>query len=123
MTPTRGLRFDNAGLVGEITLRECDGGHTWPCYISSLICKTALRRWCSPALRSSVDEVTDRKSSTGLVVIDPYNDFISEGGLVWERLKGVAEANGCVPHMSQVLEATRDAGIQVFYALDRKSVV
>jgi ureidoacrylate peracid hydrolase len=30
-------------------------------------------------------------SSTGLVVIDPYNDFISEGGMVWERLKGVAD--------------------------------
>ena len=61
-----------------------------------------------------------RKSITGLVVIDPYNDFISEGGLVWERLKGVAEANGCVPHMSRVLEAARDAGIQVFYALHRR---
>jgi len=61
-----------------------------------------------------------RKSITGLVVIDPYNDFISEGGLVWERLKGVAEANGCVPHMSRVLGAARDAGIQVFYALHRR---
>ena len=25
---------------------------------------------------------------TGLLVIDPYNDFISEGGKVWDRLKG-----------------------------------
>lgn len=38
---------------------------------------------------------------TGLLVIDPYNDFISEGGKVWDRLKGVAEANGCIPHMKQ----------------------
>jgi ureidoacrylate peracid hydrolase len=60
------------------------------------------------------------RSSTGLVVIDPYNDFISEGGKVWDRLKGVAEANGCVPHMSQVLEATRAARIQVFYALHHR---
>ena len=60
------------------------------------------------------------KDITALVVIDPYNDFISEGGKVWDRLKGVAEANGCVPHMSQVLEATRDAGIQVFYALHHR---
>src|ERR1700731_1373393 len=29
----------------------------------------------------------------GLLVIDPYNDFISEGGKVWDRLKPVAEAN------------------------------
>ena len=27
---------------------------------------------------------------TGLLVIDPYNDFISEGGKVWDRLRGVA---------------------------------
>ncbi|OBK41677.1 isochorismatase [Mycobacterium sp. 1245111.1] len=61
-----------------------------------------------------------RRSITGLVVIDPYNDFISEGGKVWDRLKGVAEANGCVRNMSQVLQAARDAGIQVFYALHHR---
>src|SRR5580765_7849377 len=31
---------------------------------------------------------------TALLVIDPYNDFISEGGKVWDRLKGVAELIG-----------------------------
>jgi len=61
-----------------------------------------------------------RGRSTGLVVIDPYNDFISEGGKVWDRLKEVAEANGCVRNMSQVLEAARNADIQVFYALHRQ---
>jgi hypothetical protein len=33
---------------------------------------------------------------TALLVIDPYNDFISEGGKVWDRLKTVAEANNCL---------------------------
>ena len=61
-----------------------------------------------------------RKSMTGLVVIDPYNDFISEGGKVWDRLKPVAEANGCIQHMSEVLESARNAGIQVFYALHHR---
>jgi hypothetical protein len=42
-------------------------------------------------------------------VIDPYNDFICEGGKVWDRLKGVADANKCVPHMMQVLNAARTA--------------
>ena len=64
--------------------------------------------------------VTYEKDITGLVVIDPYNDFISEGGKVWDRLKGVAEANGCVPHMVEVLEAARRAEIRVFYALHRR---
>lgn len=61
-----------------------------------------------------------RGTATGLIVIDPYNDFISEGGKVWDRLKGIAEANGCVQHMSQVLEAARSAEIQVFYALHHR---
>jgi len=64
--------------------------------------------------------VTYRSDLTGLVVIDPYNDFISEGGKVWDRLKGVAEANQCVPHMRQVLDAARESDIRVFYALHRR---
>ena len=54
------------------------------------------------------------------MVIDPYNDFISEGGKVWDRLKAVAEANQCVPHMKQVLDAARKAELRVFYALHRR---
>jgi ureidoacrylate peracid hydrolase len=62
----------------------------------------------------------DDKDITGLLVIDPYNDFISEGGKVWDRLKGVAEANDCVAHMTEVLDTARDAGIRVFYALHHR---
>ena len=38
-------------------------------------------------------KVTHDKQLTALLVIDPDNDFISEGGKVWDRVKGVAEAN------------------------------
>jgi ureidoacrylate peracid hydrolase len=43
--------------------------------------------------------VTYDKPLTALLVIDPYNDFMSEGGQVWDRLKAVAEAkrNASVP--------------------------
>ncbi|BBX63979.1 isochorismatase [Mycobacterium saskatchewanense] len=60
------------------------------------------------------------KDSTGLLVIDPYNDFISPGGKVWDRLKGVIEANDCVAHMKRVLDAARRAEIRAFYALHRR---
>jgi ureidoacrylate peracid hydrolase len=60
------------------------------------------------------------KQITALLVIDPYNDFISEGGRVWDRLKGVAEARRCIPHMQQVLHASRQAGLRVFYALHHR---
>ena len=60
------------------------------------------------------------KEITALLVIDPYNDFISEGGKIWDRIRAVAEANDCVPHMLQVLNAARKAGLRVFYALHRR---
>jgi ureidoacrylate peracid hydrolase len=61
-----------------------------------------------------------QKEITGLLVIDPYNDFISEGGKVWDRLKSVLEGNDCIPHILQVLNAARRADIRVFYALHRR---
>jgi ureidoacrylate peracid hydrolase len=64
--------------------------------------------------------VTYIKHRTALLVIDPYNDFISEGGKLWDRLKSVAEANSCVSHMLQVLNAGRKAGLRVFYALHHR---
>ena len=57
-----------------------------------------------------------RRDATCLVVVDPYNDFISEGGKLWPRVREVAEANGCVPHMIQVLGAARSAGIRVSFS-------
>ncbi len=65
-------------------------------------------------------DATYRPDRTGLLVIDPYNDFISPGGKVWDRLRDMIEANDCVPHMKQVLDAARGAQIRVFYALHRR---
>ncbi len=65
-------------------------------------------------------DVVYKRQLTALLVIDPYNDFISEGGKVWPRLKAVAEANRCVPHMVEVLAAARKAGLKVFYPLHHR---
>jgi ureidoacrylate peracid hydrolase len=61
-------------------------------------------------------EATYERELTALLVVEPYNDFISEGGKIWSRIRGVAEANECVPHMLQVLNAARRAKLRVFYA-------
>lgn len=61
-----------------------------------------------------------QKETTALLLIDPYNDFISPGGKVWDRLKTVAEANNCIPNMLQVLNAVRKAELHVFYALHHR---
>ena len=60
------------------------------------------------------------RATTALLVIDPYNDFVSEAGKVWERLKCVAEANQCVPNMLRVLTASRKAEFFVCYALHHR---
>jgi ureidoacrylate peracid hydrolase len=65
-------------------------------------------------------KVTYNKQLTALLVIDPYNDFISEGGKIWDRIRAVAEANGCVSHMLQTLDAARKARLRVFYAMHHR---
>jgi len=60
------------------------------------------------------------KETTALLVIDPYNDFISVGGKLWDRVKAVAEANRCIPHMLEVLTAARNAELRVFYVLHHR---
>ena len=60
------------------------------------------------------------KEITALLVIDPYNDFISQGGKIWPRIKEVAQANKCVPNMLQTLNAARKAGLRVFYAMHHR---
>jgi hypothetical protein len=66
-------------------------------------------------------KVTYDKEITALLVIDPYNDFISEGGKIWDRIRAVAEANNCVPHMLQVLNAARKAELRLDPPSDSKS--
>jgi hypothetical protein len=55
--------------------------------------------------------MTYEQQITALLVIDQYNDFISEGGKISSRIQGVAEANNCVSRMMQILEAARGARV------------
>jgi len=67
-----------------------------------------------------MNELSYDEEITALLVIDPYNDFLSEGGHLWDRVKAVAEANRCIPNMLEVLNASRQAGLRVFYALHHR---
>jgi ureidoacrylate peracid hydrolase len=72
------------------------------------------------ALEKTVATIAYEKQITALLVVDPYNDFISDGGKIWNRIRSVAEANDCVPHMLEVLNAARGAGLRVFYAMHHR---
>jgi nicotinamidase-related amidase len=61
-----------------------------------------------------------RPSDTALVLVDPYNDFLSEGGKVWPRVQDAAESVGTIRHLRELLGAVRRAGIGVFIAPHRR---
>ena len=50
---------------------------------------------------------------TALLIVDPYNDFMSEGGKLYEATKETAEAVGFYDNMRELIPAIRAAGIQV----------
>jgi nicotinamidase-related amidase len=58
---------------------------------------------------------TYAKETTGLLLIDPYNDFLSEGGKLFGLAKPVAESVNTLNHMRDMVAAIRKAGIQIFY--------
>lgn len=57
---------------------------------------------------------------TGLVLVDPYNDFLAEDGKIWPRVRDVAEAVGLHHHLRRLLAGVRAAGIGVFVAPHRR---
>jgi ureidoacrylate peracid hydrolase len=40
----------------------------------------------------TMTKLTYDKEITALLVIDPYNDFISEGGKIWDSMKDVCRS-------------------------------
>ena len=50
---------------------------------------------------------------TALLIVDPYNDFMSEGGKLYEAIKPTADASGLFSNLRKIIPAVRAAGIQV----------
>jgi nicotinamidase-related amidase len=59
-------------------------------------------------------EISYTRERTGLLLVDPYNDFLSEGGKLWPLLKEIAEEEHLLDHLRQIVAAVRAATIQVF---------
>jgi nicotinamidase-related amidase len=60
------------------------------------------------------------KDQTALLFVDPYNDFLSEGGKIWPRVKDVATEVGLLDNLRTVVSAVRQAGVQVFIVPHRR---
>lgn len=61
-------------------------------------------------------DLTYEPELTGLLIVDPYNDFLSEGGKLYQLSQETLVKLNVVEHMCQVLAAARSRGIQVFIA-------
>jgi hypothetical protein len=44
---------------------------------------------------------------TGLLIDDPYNDFMSEGGKLYEAIKPTADASGMFDNLRKIIPAAR----------------
>lgn len=53
---------------------------------------------------------------TALLVVDPYNDFMSEEGGAWPLVSLVAEDNGLVDHLRKLVQTARSTGTTIAFA-------
>lgn len=61
-------------------------------------------------------------ASTALLIVDPYNDFMSPGGKLYDAIKPTADASGMFDHLRQIIPAARTAGVQVFVLPHHRSL-
>lgn len=60
------------------------------------------------------------RDRTALLLVDPYNDFLSEGGKLWPRVRAVADEVGLLDNLRTITAAIRAAGIQAFIVPHRR---
>jgi len=59
--------------------------------------------------------------NVALLIVDPYNDFLAEGGKLWSLTRKTVEEVGLVEQLRTLLLAARTNGIQVVYVPHRQS--
>lgn len=64
-------------------------------------------------MNTDLDYPSDR---TALLIVDPYNDFLSEGGKLFGYCRETLTALDTVEHMRQLRAAARGAGVRMFIA-------
>jgi nicotinamidase-related amidase len=57
---------------------------------------------------------------TGLLLVDPYNDFLSEGGKTWPRLKAIANEVNLIDNLMALVAVARDKGVKIFIVPHRR---
>ena len=60
-------------------------------------------------------------SKTALILIDPYNEFLSEGGKLWRFTKETVEGVNLIKNLKLLIDTARINNIQVVYAPHRQT--
>jgi nicotinamidase-related amidase len=55
------------------------------------------------------------RSTTAILLVDPYNDFLSEGGKLWSRVKAVAEAVQLLNHLRTIVSTARTRAFKIIF--------
>ena len=97
----------------DIAFSVLSGAH----YAKGVRIHTVRSREEARMLLRCVALVPDR---TALLIVDPYNDFMSEGGKFYEATKETAEAGGFYDHMRMLIPAIREARIRVVIVPHRR---
>jgi nicotinamidase-related amidase len=59
-------------------------------------------------------------SRTAVLLVDPYNDFLSEGGKLWPLVKPVATEVDLLDNLRTAITTARDAGVPVLFVPHRR---
>ena len=54
-------------------------------------------------------------STASILLVDPYNDFLSEGGKLWPRVKAVAEQVNLLDHLRAIVKVARNKGFKIYF--------
>ena len=60
-------------------------------------------------------DIRYHRRGTALLLVDPYNDFLSEGGKLWRVVEAVAKEVGLLDNLRIITAAARKAGIRIFF--------
>jgi ureidoacrylate peracid hydrolase len=82
---------------------------------SQPISGTAERGHSASYLPKNEGSITFPLDRTVLLVIDPVNDFLSEGGAAWEMTKTTVKMHSVIENLRRAIEAARKAGIPVIF--------
>ncbi|MFE4948792.1 isochorismatase family cysteine hydrolase [Leifsonia sp. NPDC056665] len=59
--------------------------------------------------------MTYDSSTTAILLVDPYNDFLAVGGKLWPRVQEVADDVRLLDHLRQVVATARSQGYRIVF--------